>query len=560
MNKKLKVEGVGNLTITDKHYLASGGQADVYAVDKLALKIYHTPDDMISINKIRELQKIKDPNVLGPKHVIFDNSNPVGFAMDFKKNTTPLCKLFTSSFCRQEGVTNDMVTDLVRKMQITGRNIHNAGCLIVDWNEMNVVVSPRYKIPFFIDVDSYKTPSFKADAIMESIRDRQITGNNWTKESDWFSFAILAFQMWIGIHPYKGSHPDYKLKEWAKRMEDGVSVFDKDAKLPGAARDFSLIPGSHLEWFKEIFLKNKRLAPPAISDVVGVQAIPQQFRIVSSTRDFGIEITETITDTVIDVFNYLGVNYFVTNSGLFKGSARLNNRAHNCKKIMFCGSDANVPIVAKLQEESVVFEEHTGDEIGKISAEDMMVRNNCVYTKYKGRLVENSFNRIGNRTIHGTRIAANTMESSTQVFDGVVYQNMLGKANISVPYKKGRCSMVMVSELNGYRVLGGKGERNVCVFIGEKSGKYDRLVLIFNEDFTKYSIRITEDVSIGEVNFTVLPNGVAVLATESQVEIFKDDKVKIIDNPPFSTNNKLFNYSGGVHYVDGDTVYSVTMK
>ena len=72
--------------------------------------------------------------------------------------------------------------------------------------------------------------------------------------------------------------------------------------------------------------------------------------------------------------------------------------------------------------------------------------------------------------------------------------------------------------------------------------------------------RISKDVSYADINLTVLPNGVAVLATDTEVEVFKDDNVKVIDQPPFNSNTKLFNVSGGICYLDGKRVFSAKMK
>ena len=219
MKQNITVENVGKITITDQDYLGSGGEASVYVKDSLAIKIYHDPVHMIALDKIKELSVIKNPLVLRPKHIIYDDKgNPIGYAMDFIKNTHPVCKLFTKAFKQRSGISNEDITEFVEQMQQMDMDIHAAKCLIVDHNEMNLLATLRTKkhplTPYAIDVDSYQTPSHKATAIMQSIQDPQIKGNKWTEDSDWFSFAIIAFQLWIGIHPFKGTHPDPKLKSY----------------------------------------------------------------------------------------------------------------------------------------------------------------------------------------------------------------------------------------------------------------------------------------------------------------------------------------------------------
>ena len=68
----------------------------------------------------------------------------------------------------------------------------------------NFLIDRDMQHVLFIDVDSYQTAGFPATAIMDSIRDRH--SSTYSAGTDWFSFAILAFQMFVGVHPYRGKH------------------------------------------------------------------------------------------------------------------------------------------------------------------------------------------------------------------------------------------------------------------------------------------------------------------------------------------------------------------
>ena len=315
------VEGIGKVVVTDNNYLGAGGEATVYAKDQLAIKIYHDPSRMIPIQKIEELRQIKDARVLIPKHIVYKGgSSPVGYATLFKADTHPLCKLFTKTFKMKNNVSNEAVNAMVAQMQETIGNIHAADCLIVDLNEMNEIVSPKFDEVFFIDVDSYETPSFRATAIMESIRDHSVKKQLWTEGSDWYSFAILSFQMWIGIHPYKGKHPDYKPTEWIQRMIDGVSVFDPKSNLPRTCSDLSVIPKSHLSWLKDIFVNDARCAPPKMGDAM-VISVPTAFKFVSASKSFETKLLETCLENIKSVYNFVGVNYMIGETNIHKGRA-----------------------------------------------------------------------------------------------------------------------------------------------------------------------------------------------------------------------------------------------
>ena len=562
MKMDLIVEGIGKVSLDDRNYLASGGEGQIFVKDDIVYKIFHDKADVISAGKVKGLSRIKCDNVLRPQHFVYDKGVPIGYTMDFKKNTSPLCKLFTKAFKQRNNISNEDITNLVEKMQDTVECIHAANCLIVDLNELNILVNKDFTIPYFIDCDSYAVlPDYPATAIMESIRDYQIKDNNWTEDSDWYSFAILSFFLWIGCHPYRGYHPKYGPNDWKLRMEKGASVFDKDAKVPAVCNDLGIIPASHLEWFKKVFGENKRCQPPAISDIAAVMvSMPQTFNIYNVNGVFMVDILDTCPETIIDVFNYMGINYMIGSNHIYKGKAQLPNEIVGSDKVLLCETNSPYPVVCKLNGGTMYIEELSGNIIGNISTNGMIYRNGCIYTAYRGKLIENSFITFGNKVVHSTRVAANVLDLSTQFFDGVIFQDLLGKKHITLPFEKGKCSVIHTKELDGYRILDARSERNVCGVMAEKGGTYHCFVFTFNSDYTSYTLRVTKDVPYSEINLTVLPNGIAVMVNNGDAEIFKDSNVKVIDNPPFNATTKLYNYSGSACYIDGKEIKSVKMK
>lgn len=561
MKRILKIEGLGTVSITDADYKTSGGEAQIFLKDSLILKIYHDAKDMIPLDKIKELDKIQAKNVLRPERVIYEGSTPVGYSMRFISDTHPLCKLFTKAFKQRNKISNEDITNIISIGQDTMEKIHNSNCLVVDFNEMNGLISKKFDDWYFIDVDSYQTPSYRATAIMESIRDRLVKHNKWTEESDWYSFAIIAMQLFIGCHPYRGFHPDYGPNDWQIRMEKGASIFDKGARLPAACNDLTIIPPSHLKWFKELFLENKRCCPPIMGDITSTTiSMPQTFNIYNVNGVFMVDILETCPEHIIDVFNYMGINYMIGSNHIYKGKAQLPNEIVGSDKVLLCETNSPYPVVCKLNSGTMYVEELSGNVIGNISTNGMIYRNGCIYTAYSGKLIENSFVSFGNKVVHSTRVAANVLDLSTQFFDGVIFQDLLGKKHITLPFEKGKCSVIHTKELDGYRILDARSERNVCGVMAEKGGTYHCFVFTFNSDYTAYTLRVTKDVPYSEINLTVLPNGIAVMVNNGDAEIFKDSNVKVIDNPPFNATTKLYNYSGSACYVDGKEIKSVKMK
>ena len=170
MKLNLIVENEGKVTLTDREYLTSGGEAQVFVKNDTAYKIYHDASKMIPLPKMMELQALTASNVLRPNNTIRDGNKAVGYTMKYIKGTHPMCKLFTMNFRQDNKITEDDIVKMVKEIQITIDQIHKEGCLIVDLNELNLLASGDFVIPYFIDVDSYQTKSYKPTAIMESCR------------------------------------------------------------------------------------------------------------------------------------------------------------------------------------------------------------------------------------------------------------------------------------------------------------------------------------------------------------------------------------------------------
>src|SRR5690606_19878348 len=143
-------------------------------------------------------------------------------------------------------------------------NVHSAGIVIVDLNELNILVSKAIDQTFLIDVDSYQTAAYPATVIMPSVRDW--SAKQFTELSDWFSYAVLAFQLFVGVHPYKGTHAQSagidKDKRLEHRMRNNISAFRGDVSLPKCCYPFDAIPTVFRDWLKAVLDDGKRVAPP----------------------------------------------------------------------------------------------------------------------------------------------------------------------------------------------------------------------------------------------------------------------------------------------------------
>ncbi len=260
------------VSLTKRDFVGKGGEGSVYRKAETAYKIYEDQSRMIPLAKIKELAVIDDKRVVRPEDVVFKGNQPVGYTMRFVPDAFVACQLFPKSFRNRHALTNDMAIGLVRKMQEVLAHIHSKQVLVVDFNEMNLLISPKLDEVYFIDADSYQTRSYPATAIMPSVRD--VHSPTFNEGTDWFSFAVVSFQMLIGIHPYKGRHS--AVKGLSSRMRRNLSVFDPEVHTPKSCLPVGIIPGAFRDWYKAVFEKGTRCAPPTgLNRSIAVQVVAQ---------------------------------------------------------------------------------------------------------------------------------------------------------------------------------------------------------------------------------------------------------------------------------------------
>ena len=521
MSKNPKVIiGKGN-PVTLKKYIAQGGEGSVFEYNGLSCKIYHNKNSMIPEQKILELKDISLSNVLAPKDIIYDpkSEKAIGFTMPFIRDTEYLVRLFSRKFKKDHNITPDMVVELVKDMQVTLTGLHKESVVVGDYNEMNFLTDSKYTKTYNIDVDSYQTKNFPCTAIMDSVRDRALPFGKFEESSDWFSWAVVTFQLYTGIHPYKGRHPDYNQSDLDGRMTNCISVFDSKVKMPKACRDFSVIPKAQLEWFKKVFDKKERSIPPLPDGATFFGAyVPI---IVVNSAGLMIDLVHDYQEHIIDVYYYNGNRYVITPKAIYKHDKEMFKFTQKPKNILLGDLLGEEPVIAINSRGMVAFFDLDRNELGKIASNDFMTCNGSIYTMKNGELVENYFEKLG-KVLHLTKSVATVVDAS-KMFTGVVFQDIFGKAKLSIPFEHNKCTNVNVPELDGYRIIDAKRIGRFCIVIGEKSGIFDRIILYFGKDFTSYESRGDSDISYRSVNLTVTQKGMAMtIKDEDTLEMFYD--------------------------------------
>lgn len=556
------VKGKGPQVLDKNSYVAAGGEGTVCKVGGTAYKIYHDPKKMIPMDKIKELQALSHlDNVLGPRDILFDQKNiPIGFTMPFKSDTEFITRLFNKNYRNDNSISPEMIVMLIKKMQTTLSEIHKCGIITVDFNEMNAITNMKYDDIYFIDVDSYQTKTHKATALMESVRDRLSPKNQFSEKTDWFSFAIVSFQMYMTFHPYmKGKHPNYQARDWSIRMDKNISIFHPEVALADLWKDFSVIPKPHLEWYKDVFHNGGRSAPPLPDGALIIG--PGQPTLIVGNEKFLVTKICDYPDPITGYYFLNGSVYIITKKAIYSGIRKLRDLSSLPKSVSIAGVTGMDPVIVIKSDNLVSFEDASGKTIGTIAATQAMHYNGNIYTVYNSSMTENSFIFSGNNILHGTKKISNIFEPATKLYSGVALQDILGKCWAVIPYQQGRCFNGPIKELDNIRIIDAKFEHHVLMVIAEKSGSYNRYTICFNDTMSEYTYRIEDNVGETTINFTCMSNGVCVhLATDDTIELFKStDKVKEVKDPPITTDMRLINDLTGILFINKKGLYSLKL-
>ncbi|KKK69234.1 hypothetical protein LCGC14_2936080, partial [marine sediment metagenome] len=377
-------------------------------------------------------------------------------------DTYPLCKTFTKSF-RQKTILDDKLSfSLIKRMQETIKHIHSKGILIVDINELNFLIENYFSEIFFIDVDSYKTPSFPPTAIMQNIRDRH--SSSFSTNTDWFSFGIVSFQMFIGIHPFQGKYKPYGHLDADKRldarMKNNISIFRDDVTYPRICRSLEIIPEAYRRWYEAIFEGKTRVPPP--DDITAAIIITPEYQEMKSDSDLEIIKIQDFKEEIIDYFSDNGIEIVETLNKIYT-----NNDPYEIKKdcAIAITPKGNVPYVGWLKNKELCLYnlEEKKDLPVELTAEKIMSYNGRIFTKNKDKLSEINFIELANSTQASSRIVCNVLEKATVLYDGLVLQNMLGSFIISIFPKINHCYQLNISELNEHKIIDDKYENHVLV-------------------------------------------------------------------------------------------------
>ncbi len=565
---KVFIRGKGAIKLSEEgDYVADGGEGRIYAKGGTIYKIYHDPANMIPEAKIAELAVLDHPNIVRPKELLLDGKKrPIGFTMD-RIEATELCRLFNTIFLNSNNIRPEQLLKLVERMQEITQFIHDRKCLIVDGNELNYLVNATdYVWPYFIDVNSYQTPGFPASAINVLFADPH--AKTFSTLTDWFTFGIVACKIFVGVHPYKGAHPKYGKKDVLKRMQANVSIFNPDTRIPVAARDFSYIPGAYYEWFVKIFEKGERIPPPHVAGLLKVVAVTTQ--LIRSTGNFMITQFKTYAEPILDHTAVYGKHIVHTQRALYVDLDRYPGDIADADVVFTPKSLTPLSVRVNQADNRLIIADFNGTplDVDLYVGRKPLILDNTIYAVRGGDMTEIAIHEFGGKAVAAVTNVWKIMPKSSINLDGMIFQTVLGKAYVVIPYHRGGksyCAITHIAELDEYRIIHGKHDNRVCMFIGVKDHIDHRLILRFDEQYDRYDLRVVEDVDYPSLNFITLDNGVVVSIDEhAAVEVFSNKvgsgTIKRIEDPDISGTMMLSKEGTQVFCHTGKILYTLRMQ
>lgn len=567
---KVELVGRGVITLRPADYLATGGEGSVYRANDTIVKLYTDTQKMIRDgmpDKIQLLKGLAHPYIVAPQGIVNDMSgNPIGFYMPFVSGES-LVRLFTTDFRQRESFGDSETKTLVDRMRETTMFTHQHKAVMVDANELNwmaVLKGTGGPEPRAIDVDSWTIGKWGAQVIMPSIRDWH--SKTFDSKSDWFAWGVVTFQLFTGIHPYRGVLPGFDRRDMEGRMKANASVFAPDISLNRAVRDFSVIPGRLRDWYSATFQNGERTIPPSVFAVGGGTLGAGTIHRTVTQATGALVYDKIYDDAVVRVFS-CGV-VLSSNGALFD--------LHSKRRIGTATS-LNGEVV-KVEGGWVIADWVVGkphfsfiDERSLSVVNLNMTLEGHQFVRYENRLflvtqsalVELLFMRVGKPILAIGPSTQILQPQAIKWFDGMGVQQALGATFVILPFGDKSCMTVRVPELDGLTLVAGRAGNRFATVIGvDRMGQYRKFEFTFNANYSQYQAWVG-DVDSPELNIAILPKGVcATILDDGELTIFvpTNGQVRKVADRAITSDMSLAHWGDRVVYINQGSVWTLKVK
>lgn len=576
--------GKGDLVLQPQDHLATGGEGAVYVKDGLVFKLYLDPKAARArgmADKVALLAGLRHPFIVAPIDVLLDkHQDLVGYYMPAASGEA-LMRVFTTAWRAANGFGDTQAIKLVENMRVAVEAAHGLGAVVADGNETNWLADGLE--PRLIDVDSWQIGRFPATAVMASIFDYHRPPPS--RESDWFAWGIVSFQVLTGIHPYKGTHPDFRRGDLEARMRANASVLDPKVRLNSAVRDFAVIPGGLRDWYEAVFQNAERLPPPSLLGSAVPAGAPRRARAVASaggtlrhdrhltlpgqarlvTRE-GLAIVETAGELraydIVRRQRIAGVDpsglarllkqeaVLIRNGG---GYVWLELDGAAIRGRLVAGERDPLPASAALASLPCV-------------AERLLVLGGRVFALNGDQdqgMIELAIDQLGARTFLSIRQAWPVRARASRYYDGFGVTDCLGVPFVVLPEGHGDLLIQRAIGLKDYRIIGGYAGGRQCIVVSairRGDGQLYRLLLRqVGQEFALAEATVVDDPNL---NVAVTERGIALeIADDGELVVWNTQgaTVRRIADAALTRELGLLALPGGVFYLAGQDVFRLTL-
>lgn len=256
----------------DAHH---GGEGSVYNDHQhLAIKIFNAKEVNVARKERKVRKLIQQSRMVGyneamvPLEPVTVNEHFVGYTMKYVKDAVDLDRIAEKTFMGEKDL-KDCLRLMIKLAQAVDK-IHNTGMIIGDFHPGQVLVSNGDI--FFVDTDSWgwmgqaeelgpdlKCLPFYVDPRSRDFSCRDVVVKQYSKASDYYSLAVIAFNVLTGEHPFGGVYQIDKKMSKELRARNQLSVLgEHDIKIMKGKTWEAWMTNELKEAFLDIFEKGKR--------------------------------------------------------------------------------------------------------------------------------------------------------------------------------------------------------------------------------------------------------------------------------------------------------------
>lgn len=261
--------GGKKLRLDDQDLVGEGGEGRVYRHGSdVAVKVFTQPNAAraAKLQAFTGLAMPLPPEVIAPHDLARDDHGEiVGYAMRLLRDAADLQR-FSQRKWRAGRATNAEVLGLLGVLARIVSELHSQSVVVGDLNDGNVVVTGAGKTsalhPWLIDADSMHLPGHPCVVAHERFLDPRFYGRDltrggvFTRETDWYALAVMAFSSLLFVHPFGGAHASQPTL--LRRAEARISALRPDVKRPAFAAKPEILGDDALAWFERVFEKDAR--------------------------------------------------------------------------------------------------------------------------------------------------------------------------------------------------------------------------------------------------------------------------------------------------------------